>query len=85
MQHRVIMTHEYTHTPTRDINRNKQMNKTYKVEVIRTTHDSMSFDVEAKDENEANELALEIAMEALWGSGNAEYEVEYLKEIEVND
>ena len=61
------------------------MNKTYKVEVIRTTHDSMSFDVEAKDENEANELALEIAMEALWGSGNAEYEVEYLKEIEVND
>jgi uncharacterized protein with GYD domain len=61
------------------------MKKTYKVEVTRTTYDSMSFDVEAKDDNEAHELAIEIAMEALWGSGNAEYEVETLEEVEEDE
>jgi hypothetical protein len=58
------------------------MKTTYKVEVTRTTYDSMSFDVEAKDENEAHELAIELAENTSWGSGNAEYEVEYMEEVE---
>jgi hypothetical protein len=58
------------------------MKKTYKVEVTRTTYDSMSFDVEAKSEHEAEEIAYELAENASWGSGNAEYEVEYMEEVE---
>ena len=55
---------------------------TYKVEVTRKSHDSMSFDVEAKNENEAHELAIEIAMDAIWDSGNVQYDVEYIEEVE---
>lgn len=54
----------------------------YKVDVTRTTFDSMSFDVEAKDENQAHEIAIELAENALWGSGNVEYEVDYMEPIE---
>lgn len=61
------------------------MKKIYKVEVTRATYDSMSFDVEAKDENEAHELAIELAENTSWGSGNAEYEVEYMEELEDED
>lgn len=56
------------------------MKKTYKVEMTRTTYDSMSFDVEAKDEHEAEIIAYELAENASWGTGNAEYEVEYMEE-----
>lgn len=56
------------------------MKKTYKVEMTRTTYASMSFDVEAKDEHEAEEIAHEMACNASWGSGNAEYEIEYMEE-----
>jgi hypothetical protein len=56
--------------------------KTYKVEVTRTTFDSMSFDVEARDENQAHEIAIDIACNASWGSGNAEYEVDLMEEVE---
>jgi hypothetical protein len=58
------------------------MKKTYKVEVTRTSYDSMSFDVEANNENEAHELAIEIANEAQWGYGNVQYDVEYIEEVE---
>ena len=58
------------------------MKKTYKVEVTRTSYDSMSFDVEANNENEAHELAIEIANEAIWGYGNVQYDVEYIEEVE---
>lgn len=61
------------------------MKKTYKVEISRTTYDSMSFDVEAKDENEAHELAIELAENTCWGSGNAAYEVDYIEEVEDED
>jgi hypothetical protein len=56
--------------------------KTYKVEVTRTTFDSMSFDVEARDENQAHEIAIDMACNASWGSGNAEYEVDFMEEVE---
>jgi len=61
------------------------MKKTYKVEVTRTTYDAMSFDVEAKDEHEAEEIAYELAANASWGSGNAEYEVDYMEEVEEDE
>jgi hypothetical protein len=61
------------------------MKKTYKVKVTRTTYDSMSFDVEANNERGAYDNAIEIAMDALWGSGNAEYEVETLEEVEEDE
>ena len=54
----------------------------YRVEVTRTTYDAMSFDVEANSEHEAETIAYEIAANASWGSGNAEYEVDYLEEVE---
>lgn len=57
------------------------MKKTYKVEITRTTYDSMSFDVEAEDEHEAEEIAIEMACNASWRSGNVEYEVEYMEEV----
>jgi len=62
----------------------KTKKKTYNVEVTRTTYDSMSFDVEANTEEEAEDIALEMAENASWGSGNAEYEIEYLEEAEPN-
>ena len=58
------------------------MKKSFRVDVTRTTFDSMSFDVEAKDENEAHEIAIDLACNASWGSGNAEYEVDYIEEKE---
>jgi hypothetical protein len=53
----------------------------YKVEVIRTAYDSMMFDVEAKNEEQAQEIAIDIACNASWGSGNADYEVESIQPI----
>ena len=61
------------------------MKKTYKVEVTRTTFDSMSFNVEANDENEAHEIAIDLACNTSWGTGNVEYEVEYMEELEDQD
>jgi hypothetical protein len=57
------------------------MNK-YKIEVTRTTYDMMSFDVEAHNEDEAERIAYELAENASWGSGNAEYDIEYMQEVE---
>jgi hypothetical protein len=42
----------------------------------------MSFDVEAKSEEEAEEIAYEMAENASWGTGNADYEIESLEEVE---
>jgi hypothetical protein len=61
------------------------MKKKFKVDVTRTTYDSMSFDVEADNENQAHEIAIALACDTSWGSGNVEYEVDYMEEIEDND
>jgi len=53
----------------------------YKVEVTRNTYDSMSFDVEAETQEQAKDIAYELAENASWGSaGNVEYNVEYIYE-----
>ena len=54
----------------------------YKVTITRTTYDSMSFDVEADNEENAEDIAYDIAYNASWGSGNAEYEIENLEPVE---
>lgn len=56
--------------------------KKFKVDVTRTTFDAMSFDVEAQDENQAHEIAIDLAYNASWGTGNAEYEVDFMEEVE---
>lgn len=54
--------------------------KNYIIEVTRTAWDTMSFNVEAKNKDQAEEIALEIAGEADWGCAGAQYEIEYIKE-----
>jgi hypothetical protein len=48
----------------------------YKVDITRTSYDCNTYIVEAENEDEAHDLALEEAYNDSWGSGNAEYEVE---------
>lgn len=57
------------------------MKKNYQVEVTRTSWDSMMFNVEAKNQEQATEIALEIAGEADWGCAGAQYEIEYIKQV----
>ena len=46
------------------------------VTVLRQAFDSDDFFVEANSEKEAEELALNMAYNQVWGSGNSEYEVD---------
>lgn len=55
----------------------------FKVEITRTTYTMLPFIVEAADDTEAGEKALEAAANHGWPSGqNVEYEVEYSEEVE---
>jgi hypothetical protein len=48
----------------------------YKVDITRTSYDTKTYIVEAKNDVEASDIALEEAHNDSWGSGNVEYEVE---------
>jgi hypothetical protein len=48
----------------------------YKVTITRTTYNANTYEVEAENQMQAEELALEEAYNDSWGSGNAEYEIE---------
>jgi len=48
----------------------------YKVDVTRTSYDTQTYIIEAENEEEAYDLAIEEACNDSWGSGNADYEVE---------
>ena len=57
--------------------------KNYIIEVTRTAWNTMSFNVEAKNKDQAEEIALEIAGEADWGYAGAEYEIESTKQVKL--
>jgi hypothetical protein len=59
----------------KDKNKPKEKIK-YKVDVTRTSYDTQTYIIEAENEDEAYDLAIEEACNDSWGSGNAEYEVE---------
>lgn len=59
--------------------------KKFKVTVYRTTYAAMDIEVEADDELQAHEKAVEKAANTVWSQGNAEYEVDYIEEIEEDD
>ena len=48
----------------------------YKVDITRTSYDTKTYIVEAENEEEAHDIAIDEAHDDSWGSGNAEYEVE---------
>jgi hypothetical protein len=51
------------------------------IDVTRTSFSSNEFVVEAANENEAVNKALEIAGNTDFGSGNAEYEITHIKKL----
>ncbi len=57
----------------------------YKVEITRTTYDGKSFVVEAESEEAAHELAVEMACNTEWGTGNVEYEVDYMEKVDEDE
>lgn len=56
--------------------------KTYEVEVRRTSSGMATFKVQAKDEVEAEQKAIEEACNHVYDSEDADYEVDMLEEVE---
>lgn len=54
----------------------------FKVSVYRTGYSQRDIEIEAKDSNEASEVALDVAGDYEFSEQNSEYEVEYVEEIE---
>lgn len=54
------------------------MNMKYKILVTRISYSSIEFDVDAENEVEARENALDAAANTVFSEGNADYETEII-------
>ena len=54
----------------------------WRVSIIRTGYGYKDFEVEADNEDEAKELAMELAVNTSWDEDDAHYEFDYTEEIE---
>jgi hypothetical protein len=57
----------------------------YEVTISRISYSTLTFGVEAKDKDEAVELALDEAYNTGWNEDSADYEVEEVGETELTD
>lgn len=57
----------------------------YEVEITRISYASLAFGVEANSEEEAKQIAMQMAYNTGWDEDTAEYEIDNCSETELTD